>query len=250
MSLKVLLSRVGLSRYQQLLFITIVENPYLSAPKLAKIARVPLGRVYSELDSLEQLQLISSVTKRPKEYVVLKPREVLIQLLESEYKKLEKLEKEAFDEIGKSNQVAEIFHSKSEIRQSQIDVFKWAKEEVCQCLGVIHQASEHKDLKAIYEKEIASAIKRGVHFKAIYQKNQKPPLTLLEFSSLYPEQFQIRFSDFPIPRFDIVDSNQILFKIQDPMDTTITVGTTIITNYIFAKKLRQKFYHLWQESTP
>lgn len=250
MSLKTLLQRTGLSRYQQILFTTILENPDLNAQKISRSSKVPIGRIYSELDILEQKKLITTSSKRPKTYFIPKPRETILQLLEDEKEKLEQIEKEAFDELGKSNQVAEIFHTKPEIKQSQIESFKWAKEEVCQCLGTMHKPTEHKDLKSIYEKEISSAIERGVKFKAIYQKNQTPPKTLLEFHKKYPEQFKIRFADFPIPRFDIVDSNQILFKIQDPMDTTTTIGTTIITNYTFAKKLRTKFMNLWQESSP
>lgn len=250
MSLKTLLQRTGLSRYQQILFITIVENQDITAQKASKLSTVPIGRIYSELDILEEQKLIISSTKRPKTYSIPKPREIILQLLEIEKEKLEKIEKEAFDELGKSNQVAEIFHSAPEIRQSQIESFKFAKEEVCQCLGTIHKPTEHKDLKSIYEKEINAAIERGVNFKALYQKDQQPPKTLVQFNKKYPEQFKIRFAEFPIPRFDIVDKNQILFKIQDPMNTTNTIGTTIITNYSFAKKLRTKFMNLWHESTP
>ncbi len=248
MSLKILLERTGLTRYQQRIFIELVKNPNRTAQRLSALSKVPIGRIYTELDALENLSLINSTSSRPRKYFILNPKTTIINLLESEKKKLEDLEKSSLEDLGSDYKDAEIFHSTAEIRQSQILSFRWAQEEVCQCLGIIHKASENRDLKSVYEKEIINAVERKVQFKALYLEGQRPPESLIELNKEYPEYFKIRFSKLPIPRFDLVDKHQILFKIQDPMDTSTTVGTIIINNLTLAKKLRQKFINLWIES--
>lgn len=248
MSLKLLLERTGLSRYQQRLFEELIKSPNRTAQRLASLAKVPIGRIYTELESLEKRNLIKSSSSRPKKYYIDSPRSKIIQLLEFEKRKIETLEKDALDELGSTYKAAEVFHQGPEIKQSQILSFRWAQEEVCQCLGIIHKPTENTDIRSIYEKEIVDAVNRGVKFRALYLKGQKPPRSLIELNKKFPDLFKIRFSELPIPRFDLVDNHQILFKIQDPMNTSTTVGTIIINNLPLAKKLRSKFMNLWNES--
>jgi sugar-specific transcriptional regulator TrmB len=248
MSLKTLLERSGLTNYQQKLFFTVLRHPLETAKKLAKISKVPLGRIYTELDALEHLGFIESTSTRPKRYHMESVRTKVITLLEQEQQKLDILEKESLEELGQQEVGAEVFHLAPEIKQSQIHTFRWAKDEVCQCLGIIHKSSENRDIKSIYEREIISAVNRGVVFYALYSAGQRPPENLLKLAQDKPDFFQMRFSELPIPRFDIVDTNQILFKIQDPLDTSTTVGTIVISNLSLARKLRSKFMNLWDES--
>ena len=248
MSLNKLLFNIGLNRYQILIFKELLKNESKTAKDLNQITKVPMGKIYSEIDALNKLNLIQKDGSRPTKFFIDSPRNKIIELLESEKHKFETLEKDALNELGKFSKDSEVFHLNSEIRQSQILSFRWAKDEICQCLGIIHNASENRDLKSVYEKEIFSAVQRGVEFKALYLKGQVPPKSLLDLSKESPDLFKIRYSNLPIPRFDIVDSKQILFKIQDPGDTSKTIGTIIINNLPFAKKLRQKFLNLWNSS--
>jgi HTH-type transcriptional regulator, sugar sensing transcriptional regulator len=249
MSLSKLLHISGLSKYQSSLFITIIKNPEKTAKELSRLAKVPLGRIYTELEALEKQELIDFTEHRPKEYFIKYPQEKLLRLIENEKAKLEEIEKNSLKEfVNFDKKTAEIFSTSNEIKQSQIDCFRWAKEEVCQCLGSLHKPNSNRDLKAIYENEIFDAVNKGVIFKAIYKKGQTPPKSLLDLNLKNPENFQIKYSKIQLPRFDIIDSNQILLKIQDPTDTASTIGTIIINNITMAKKLRQKFLNLWDTS--
>lgn len=248
MSLNVLLERTGLTIYQQKIFLYLFNTREGTAKEISNNTNIPMGRIYTEIDSLLKLGLLSYVASRPKKYVLDNPRSKIINLIELEREKLEEVEKDALEELDKTRKSSEVYHKLNEIRQSQIDSFRWSKEEICQCLGFIHMPSENRDIKSVYEKEIISAVERGVKFKALYMKGEKPPKSLIELSKENSELFKIRFSELPIPRFDIVDSRQILFKIQDPQDTSITVGTIIINNAFLARKLKAKFLSIWNES--
>jgi len=248
MSLYKLLNISGLSSYQISLFMTILKHPSCSAKELSKISKVPLGRIYTELDSLEKLGFVDYSANRPKKYLITSPRTKILRLIESEKNKLEIIENSALEEfVNLNKKSSEVFHTRNEMRQSQIDCFKWATEEVCQCLGSLHKASESKDLKTIYEKEIINAVKRGVIFRALYQKKDSPPKIIYELNKKYPKIMRIRFSERSLPRFDIIDKNQLLLKIQDPIETFNTLGTVIINNISLAKKLRTKFMKMWDE---
>ena len=250
MSLSKLLQISGLTKYQTDLFTAIIKNPDKSAKELSKLTKVPLGRIYTELESLEKQQLIDIGSRRPKSYFIKNPQEKIMKLVESEKEKLDSIERKAFEEFVSINKKSsEVYHTSPEIRKSQIDCFKWAQKEVCQCLGDLHKASETKELKAIYEKEIIAAVEQGVIFRALYQKGDTPPKVISKLQKNYPSNFLIRYSNIPLPRFDIIDSNQILLKIQDPANSINTLGTVIINNINLAKKLRIRFMNLWEEAT-
>ncbi len=248
MTLSKLLGIAGLTNYQSSLFLCILKNKNSDAKHLSKLANVPIGRIYSELDVLEKQQLVDISSDRPKKYSIESPREKIIRLIEAEKVKLEDLEKNALTEyVTLSKKSAEVFSANNEVKQSQIDCFRWAKEEICQCLGSLHKPSESRDLKLIYEKEIVSAVNKGVIFKALYQKGQVPPNCIIELNKKSPDKFQIRYSEVKLPRFEIIDSNQILLKVQDPTDTTDTLGTVIINDIVLAKKLRLRFMSMWDD---
>jgi len=248
MSLNLLLQKTGLTAYQQKIFQFLLKNNKSTAKYICSKTEIPMGRIYTEIDALVNLNLILITNKRPKEYYIDDPKSKIIYLLGEERKKLDKLEKVAIQELEDKKRQSEVFYRYHEIKQSQIDSFKWAKEEVCQCLGFIHMPSENRDIKSVYEKEIINAVERRVKFKALYVRGQTPPKSLISLAKKHPDYFKIRFSDLPIPRFDIIDSKQTLFKIQDPKDTSTTVGNVIINNSVFAKKLRTKFISLWDDS--
>ncbi|MFT4326199.1 MAG: hypothetical protein ACMXYK_01730, partial [Candidatus Woesearchaeota archaeon] len=193
--------------------------------------------------------LVDSVGQFPKKYTIDSPQEKILNLVEAEKDKLEAIERKAFEEFVSFNKKsAEVYYSTPEIRQSQIDSFRWAQFEVCQCLGNLHKPSESRDLKAMYEKEIVSAVKKGTIFRALYQKGQVPPKNLLLLQEQFPKTFHIRYSAIKLPRFDVIDDNQILLKIQDPEDSSVTLGTVVINNIALARKVKSRFMQLWDVS--
>ncbi|MGM5483413.1 MAG: TrmB family transcriptional regulator [Nanobdellota archaeon] len=247
MGLNELFDYEKLSRYQKNIFNILLSSNPLPANKISKISGVPIGKIYDELNNLIEKEIISFKNTRPRKYYANDPKSTIQNLLKKQRKKLENIEKSALEEIGNKRNIAEVYNNPLDIRQSQIKAFKWSKEEVLQCLGIIHKPNENRDIKRVYEKEIISAVKNGINFMAIYQKGHLPPETLIDLSKKY-KNFRIKYSNYPIPRFDIIDENRVLFRIQNPLDTSETLSNIIINNVDLAKKLKLKFMTLWDES--
>ncbi|MFW5902643.1 MAG: TrmB family transcriptional regulator [archaeon] len=88
------MQKLGLTKYNSKALAYVVKNPECTAKDVSEGASIPYTKVYSVLDSLENMNFLNSGLGRPKRYVASDP-EYIIGFLT-------RREKDRFEEVKKS----------------------------------------------------------------------------------------------------------------------------------------------------
>lgn len=240
----------GLSHYEGKAFETILQGK-ITAKQLSKKARIPFGKIYSIINSLQKQRLIEETEDRPKIYYVSEPAKSIGQLIEKKEKEDEalfaKVRSFAIQAEAASKGKSDFFElgvNQEDNKKIQMRSFTEAKKEVCQIINIHHKPFINRAIKQTWEKEIQNAIKRGVTFRCIYPKNIEIP-TLLQ--KLPKEKFQIRRLDTNFSRCDIVDKKKVCIKLMH-QDAMSFGGIIFLENEKFAKNLQTIFETFWNEA--
>lgn len=244
------LKQLGLSHYESKALETALKES-LTARDLAKKAQIPLGKVYSIINSLEKKDLVKQTESRPKLVYVDNASTVISKLIEQKQRQDEQLIstiRELATEIdiskSKPSKFFQIGTDINDNKEIQLRSFIEAQKEVLQIINVHHKPKSNRESKTLWEKEIVKAIDRGVIFKAIYPKNTILPHIL---QKLNPKSFQVRRFDTDFARCDIIDGKKVLIKLvnEDPLQFG---GVIFIENEKLAKNLTKIFNELWEQA--
>jgi sugar-specific transcriptional regulator TrmB len=244
------LKQLGLSHYESKALETALKES-LTARALAKKAQIPLGKVYSIINSLEKKNLINQTESRPKLVYVENASAVISRLIEQKQRQDEQLIstiRELATEIdvskSKPSKFFQIGTDTNDNKEIQLRSFIEAQKEVLQIINIHHKPKSNRENKTLWEKEIVKAIDRGVIFKAIYPKSTILPHVL---QKLNPKLFQVRRHDTDFARCDIVDEKKVLIKLvnEDPLQFG---GVIFVENEKLAKNLTKIFNELWEQA--
>jgi len=244
------LKQLGLSHYESKALETALKES-LTARALAKKAQIPLGKVYSIINSLEKKDIIKQTESRPKLVYVENASAVISRLIEQKQRQDEQLIstiRELATEIdvskSKPSKFFQIGTDTNDNKEIQLRSFIEAQKEVLQIINIHHKPKSNRENKTLWEKEIVKAIDRGVIFKAIYPKSTILPHVL---QKLNPKLFQVRRCDTDFARCDIVDEKKVLIKLvnEDPLQFG---GVIFVENEKLAKNLTKIFNELWEQA--
>ena len=247
------LKELGLSHYESKALETALKES-LNARDLGKKAGIPLGKVYSVINSLEKKELIKQTDSRPKLIYVENASLVISKLIDQKKKQNEELISKIRDlatEIDVSKSKPSMFFqigiSNDEMKEIQLRTFVEAKKEVLQILNVYHKPEVNRESKLIWEKEIVKATERGVVFKSIYAKNVVLPELLNNLNKKKPKMFQVGRFDTDFARCDIIDGRKVLIKLvhEDPVQIG---GVIFIENEKLATSLTRIFSLMWENA--
>ncbi len=85
------LQKLGLTKYKSKALAYIMENPECTARDVSRGAEIPYTKVYSVLDSLEDMNFISSGLGRPKRLVASDPDYIIGFLIRKEKDRYEEI---------------------------------------------------------------------------------------------------------------------------------------------------------------
>lgn len=244
---------LGLSYYESnALEILLKES--LTPKELSKKSRIPLGKVYSVILSLEHKNLVKQSKTRPKKIYIENASsviDVLISKKQDEHEQLLSNVRKMAAEIDLSKsqptKFFEIGTTAEDNKSIQSRTFNEAQKEVCQILNINHKPKSNRTSKSLWEKEIENAIKRGVIFRTIYPENCEIPVQLGKLNKTMPEKFQIRRLNTTFARCDVIDNKKVLIKLvhQDPINFG---GVLFIENEKLAINLKKIFEQMWGEA--
>ncbi len=92
------MQKLGLTKYDSKALAYVIENPECTAKEVSENTGIPYTKVYSVLDSLENMNFLNSGLGRPRRYVASDP-EYIINFLT-------RREKDKYEEIKKSGEKA------------------------------------------------------------------------------------------------------------------------------------------------
>ncbi len=264
------LKKLGLTGYEANAYVSLLRVGNAEASEIAIQAKVPLGRIYNVLSNLEEYHLIRAQDVRPRKYEGVEPQTALERLLKNKQDELkqtsEKMETmaneialelsgvrgERTDKIFWTVAIGDISHELS------IECIEGAQKEVLFFMAS-RTSSERIRNKFKIDKypEIISSIRdalhKGVEVKALL--NKEVDFSLLEASPDVQEllvhmgkEFNCRFAAIPATPFHIIDRENVLLEMLNPLAPDELFAVVNIRDVKLAEELRNKFYTIWENA--
>jgi sugar-specific transcriptional regulator TrmB len=261
------LKKLGLTGYESQVYLALLKLGYADADEIALNAKIPMGRIYNVLSGLEEMHLVRAQETRPKRYTCVEPAMALSRLskikqeeLKHASEEIKSLENDLRSELSgivpnnpeksfwtvaigdQSNELMQeiisgsqkelLFFMASRIRSERIKTDLLKEENI----GIV---------RALYE-----TMKKGVEVKVILNKDVD--FSKLEGSHVIKKlldhlgkELNCRLATIPATPFDIIDGENVLLQMQNPLNPDEVFAVVNIRDAKLAGELRSKFFTIW-----
>ena len=264
------LKKLGLTGYEAQAYLALIKLGDAEANEIAVNAKIPMGRIYNVLSSLEETHLIRAQDTRPRRYACVEPAAAMERLLET---KKEELNQAAAESEALSLDLVSLL---SGVRARKSDKSFWtvaigeeSHELVRECISgsqkelLVFMASRmsserlKKDLMKEEHLDILNALhenlKKGVEIKAILSKDvdfsllEKHP-AVKKLLMHMGDKFNCRLAEIPVTPFDIIDGENVLLQMLNPINPVELFAVVNIRDTKLAEELRKKFFAIWEKA--
>ncbi|RZN15491.1 MAG: TrmB family transcriptional regulator [Methanosarcinales archaeon] len=266
-----LLRELGLTKYETDAYLNILERGMVEASTINKEAKIPFGKIYETLNMLASKGLIDVQNTRPKKYKAKKPELAFDNLFKDKKEDMENDLQKTRETITQIREEITKIHTKQpkekifwttavgdEVGELIRSNFEEAEKEICILIYYKHQQTpkhQFEGEKLSIMNEVIKAIMRGVKVKALLSRDFKLQHmnVLKKFNTIEKtlKTIEIRIVDDPPPaHFMIIDSEKVVLRVDDPTDLNKILAIIKIWDVKLAKKLKDKFDEIWNESEP
>ena len=266
------LKMLGLSGYEAQAYIELLKLGDAEAGEIAGRAKIPMGRIYNVLSSLEEFHLIRAQDTRPRKYACVEPAAALERLLKNkqeEFKRacaqMDELANELASELAgvKTKKPVRTFWTVA-IGDSAPDLVREcvlsARKEILFFMAS-RTSSERLKKKLRIEKypeiisSIREALKKGTEVKVIL--NRDVDFSEIEDSSAIKNllvhigsELNCRFAAIPATPFHIFDRESVILQMLNPLAPDELFAVVNIRDTKLAEELRMKFFAIWEKAEP
>ncbi len=266
------LKKLGLTSYEAQAYLTLLKLGDAEADEIASAAKIPMGRVYNVLSNLEEYRLIRAQDTRPRKYVCVEPAAAMERLLKNRHEELKQaaseLETLSSDLASELSGVRGEQHAKSfwtvaigdESHELAGECISGAKNEVLFFMPsrMTSERIKHRVIKGLYSgilNALNDSLDKGVEVKVIMSRD-------MDFSELVEHpavkklllhmgsKFNCRLAEIPATPFDIIDGENVLLKMQNPINPEELFAVVNIRDTKLAGELRKKFFAIWEKAEP
>jgi sugar-specific transcriptional regulator TrmB len=262
---------LGLKKYEAAAYLNISRRGVAEASTIYKEAKIPFGKIYETLGTLENKGLIEVQNTRPKRYKAKKPKLAFNNLFKEKKEYMEmNLERtrviitqieEELDKINVKHRKEKIFWTTAigdETGELSRCNFEEAEKEICLLIYSEYQQNHtnpiHENTPAI-SIEVIKATLRGVKVKALLSESFALG-HVNDFENINPPEetvnnIEVRVTNIPLPsHFIIIDSEKVVLRVDDPVNPNNILAMTKIWDKKLADKLNKKFNEIWEEAKP
>jgi sugar-specific transcriptional regulator TrmB len=266
------LKKLGLTGYEAQAYLAVLKLGDAEASEIASSAKIPMGRIYNVLSSLEEARLIRAQDTRPRRYACVEPAAAMGRLLKNKQEELSQsaaeLETLSFDLASELSGIRGRHHARSfwtvAIGDESLELVReciaGAKKELLFFLAS-RISSERIKNKLVDESHcgIVSALhetlKRGVKLEAILSRDvdfcsieEHPAIKKLLMHM--GDKFNCRLAEIPATPFYIVDGENVLLQMLNPINPEELFAVVNIRDRKLAGELRKKFFAIWEKAQP
>lgn len=250
------LQRIGLSRYEALVFVNLARAGAATAGEVARGSGVNRVQTYRALESLESRGLVEVTLDRPRRYAARAINDVFEMIMEERRSELEQLDAvrktllEAWPKIsGRSREPPsvrlQVIKGRAQIYRTLRQFVSSAKEEV---LAFTTMKGLQRSYRAGINEVLVEAMRRGVKPRLAADITETNAALMARVADRVP----LRHVDRQRARFIIVDREAILaFLVQDEKTIRGEAETGLWTNSPdFVKAHLDFFEKAWGSATP
>ncbi len=268
-----MLQKIGLSKYQAMIYECLIRKGSLDARILSSESQVPMGKIYDTLSSLLESNIIIEHSGRPKRYEAIIPEIAFQRIYMRHYVEQEKQRDHLKTIITQLEQDLErneasfspvqdlqIVYTNEDILNYLINAHTEAKRDVIYVSHVRYGAfTSELDERTLYSliNNIGSLLKQGISVKVIF-----PDSPYVQFFSqitsriLKADDHLMNFSLFEIRRlntehnFILIDEKTCIFELEDQRDLIRPYIMIRVRDALLNSQLRDVFQTLWEKASP
>ncbi|MFX0014414.1 MAG: TrmB family transcriptional regulator [Promethearchaeota archaeon] len=259
------LEMLGLSNYESRAYLVLLKAGIRTAKEIATESKIPFGRIYDVLSSLEDKGLADTQESRPKQYVGKEPKIALNNLLKMKKDELQILTtkaaliEEKLSNLQTTKPEDSLFWS---VALGEKAISKYIEkinetEKELQIILNIRVAARIPE-KEILENLIASIkllTEKGVSIQILLSgitpgSREESYLASIVHYFIYLERVEVKRTQQTPTAFDIIDNEKILLKIMNPVNPDEFFAWIFVWQKKLASELRPKFQELWSNATP
>lgn len=266
-----MLRNVGFNKYEAVAYLNLLREGFTDASILSKRSKIPMGKIYSVLDDLENMGFVEVQHSRPKKYRAIEVNiafENFFIRKESEiHRELDTL-RMAIDNIKKTlsyyniqeegeQQFWSAAMGNEEVMKMIKNVYHEAKNEICVIVPRNIRSMESGQFKymfvSMFNDTLFPLVKKGIKIRMI-DPNPALPEALREWCNSVEdevliqkvsENLEVKTLDTP-HRFVLIDRDLVILEVNDPISINKIFGMVKIYDRILSNELYAKFEEFWQ----
>ncbi|MCX9083137.1 MAG: hypothetical protein OIN83_13195 [Candidatus Methanoperedens sp.] len=264
------LKKLGLTSYESQAYIALIKLGDAEADEIAQNAKIPMGRIYNVLSGLEEAHLVRAQDTRPRRYACVDPATALMRLSNAKQEELRQASQEIQDLADDlTNELSGIVSRKTEKSFWTVAIGKKSHELIREIISgsrkellffMASKMTSERIRKELLKEDyveimtaLYDAIKLGVEVKVIL--NNDVDFNKLEDSPIVKKmmihigkEFNCRLATIPATPFDIIDGENVLLQMLNPLNPDELFAVVNIRDEKLAEELRNKFFTIWDKA--
>lgn len=249
---------LGLTRYEATAYLALLRRRRASGAEVARLGSLPRQRVYDVLDALVARGLVTVEPGRPSTYSPVAPQDAVSLLLDDHRERLERLEGEAVEAVGRltpaytagraaSDPLAyiEVLREPAAIGRRFAELEAAAQQEILVFTKAPYavEPAENVEGLALLERGIKA---RSVYEAAVYDEPERVA-AIRHFIDRGEEARVV--DDLPL-KLVVIDERVSLFEMEDPVAGAPGLTIMIVEHAALARLLRLAFEAVWAAARP
>ena len=185
------LAELGLNKYEERVYLTLIEEGVSSAKNISDITGIPYGKVYEVMNNLPSKGFLIILPTKPMKFQAVSPKEAVLNAKKNMSEKLEKLESKMIKELeplfARTKKFSEpksifwVINGRSNVNNKIEELIKKSKESI----NIVTSENGFKRL-VMFRDLLKAANKRGVkiNVNATLTAENKQDAKDLEFCNL------------------------------------------------------------------
>ena len=241
------LKQLGLNRYEQAIYLTLLERGKMDAKQIARFSEVPITAVYPNLKNLEQKGLIQTIQGEINLFEATNPETALKGLVNKKIKTLNETQKQLLPLLNAKQHQKELTSLVNPVEllqgsESSKEVTKQFAERSKKSLHILGWRLQSK--KAHLLNELRHAVERGTAVKIIFSQINSD---VKKFAKFYVNAgIQVKY--FPIQNFSITIRDREECKITLKSNQMIERAVIHIQDNDLSKALDDYFQTIWNKA--
>lgn len=264
------MKKLGLTSYESQAYLALLRLGDAEADEIALNAKIPMGRIYNVLSSLEEAHLVRAQETRPRRYACVDPAVALKRLTIAKKTELEEASKElqiiadnlenelagvvsrktdrSFWTVAMGNESHELIREIMSGSRKELLFFISTKMASERLRNDLLREDNIKILSTLYD-----TIRRGIEVKVILNKGvdfkKLEDLDIVKKMTKHlGKEFGLRLATIPATPFDIIDGENVLLTMLNPLNPDELFAVVNIRDIKLAKDLREKFFTIWDKA--
>lgn len=266
-----LLRDAGLNKYESSAYLTLLKEGVIEAGELSRSSKIPMGKIYEVLKTLEDLGFVEVQRSRPKKYRPIDPKiafDDFYSKKEGDSKReLEKLKdtvsriKEELSYPNAPSHFERTFWSTVMGEEDLIRIITRMHEEVKDEVCVVHhhklKVMEFDQFTRVFNFVFSSMFSlagKSINIKVIIPNSKALELLEKMYDSIDDISLKSRISDYleirildTLHNFVVIDDHMVVLNIENPVHMDRLLGMVKIYDRDFSREAKTKFDELWEK---